>query len=120
MQARIKKNARYPTLNFFSGVEFVKSEWRPVPPGREEEARANDWLEVADEVPVARESGVAVPPTITEPAPPKSIEPAVDVRAVVEVSPEVVTLNTAKVVEPEKPKTVTNNTSTRNHNKRGR
>jgi hypothetical protein len=31
MQAKIKQTSRYGTASLFSGVEFVKHEWRTVP-----------------------------------------------------------------------------------------
>jgi hypothetical protein len=48
MQARVKKSARYGSIQAFSGLEFVKGDWRPVPAGFEEEARGNEYLEVSE------------------------------------------------------------------------
>src|SRR3990167_2579334 len=48
MQARLKKSSRYGTASFFSGREFVKFEWRPIPPGFEDQARKNDLLELRE------------------------------------------------------------------------
>jgi hypothetical protein len=48
MQARVKKSARYGSVQAFSGHEFVKHEWRPVPAGFEDEARRNEYLDVSE------------------------------------------------------------------------
>jgi len=112
MQARIKQTARWGTLSFFSGVEYTKSEWRPVPHGKEDEARSNDWLEVADGTPVT------LPLVVTEAAPPEGVHPAIDAQNIVEVAQESETINSTTSKEPDA-KSVTNNTHTRNH-KRGR
>lgn len=46
MQARVKKDSRYGSITAFSGLEFVKTEWRPVPVGKEKEAERNPYLEL--------------------------------------------------------------------------
>lgn len=88
MQARIKQDARYGALNFFSGVEFVKSEWRTVPAGCEKQATENDYLETR----------AGEPYNVVEIVPPQATEPDV-VAEVVEVpSPVEIaqTVNTAQ------------------------
>jgi hypothetical protein len=49
MQARVKPDHRYAVLIAFTGREFVKSEWRPVPVGMEREAQQHPWLETKTE-----------------------------------------------------------------------
>lgn len=44
MQAKLMPDYRWTTAQV-AGAEFVKSEFRPVPPGREAEARASGILE---------------------------------------------------------------------------
>ena len=46
MEAKVKDNARFNTYIFFSGHEFIKGDWRPVPVGSEEQARAEALLDV--------------------------------------------------------------------------
>jgi hypothetical protein len=48
MQAKIKQSSRYGTASLFSGVEFVKHEWRPVPAQYEDQARGHDLLEIRE------------------------------------------------------------------------
>jgi hypothetical protein len=48
MQAKIKQSSRYGTASLFSGVEFVKHEWRTVPAQYEDQARKNDLLEIRE------------------------------------------------------------------------
>ena len=45
MEARVKQDQRWNTIKAFSGQEFNKDEWRPVPNGFEKEAAANEFLE---------------------------------------------------------------------------
>lgn len=51
MQARVKQSYRWSSLVALIGREFVKGEWRPVPAGMEEEAEANEFLEVKEATP---------------------------------------------------------------------
>lgn len=46
MNARVKQSSRYGTMTAFTGFEFVKYEWRPVPAGCEDEARKHLYLDV--------------------------------------------------------------------------
>jgi hypothetical protein len=46
MQARVKNDSRYNRVVLFSGCEFVKTEWRPVPAESESDALVSDWLEI--------------------------------------------------------------------------
>ena len=46
MQARVKLSSRYGSITAFSGLEFVKYEWRNVPAGKDEEAKRNPYLEL--------------------------------------------------------------------------
>lgn len=66
MQAKIKQTSRYGRANFFSGVEFVKFEFRPVPAGFEEQARENEMLEVregkAEKEVVEKQAAAAIKP----------------------------------------------------------
>lgn len=52
MRVRITPGARYSVIRLFSGMEFVKSEWRPVPAQYEADAIKSGWLEV-EPIPVA-------------------------------------------------------------------
>jgi len=49
MLARVKKDYRWKLVTAFSGVEFTKDEYRPVPTGFESAAQAHEALEVAVE-----------------------------------------------------------------------
>lgn len=60
MEARVKQDARWKSITAFSGLEFVKMEWRPVPAGCEAEAKRNPFLEVREKpVEVAEEPAKA-------------------------------------------------------------
>jgi len=49
LQAKVKPEYRFGnSLQAFSRHEFIKSEWRDVPAGFEEQARAHEWLETRD------------------------------------------------------------------------
>jgi len=49
MEAKVKDSARFQTYVFFSGHEFVKGDWRPVPADSEAQARAEAVLEIREE-----------------------------------------------------------------------
>ena len=52
MEARVDEKYQYNRVRACAGVEFVKSEYRPVPPDREDEARdhvENGLLELKPE-----------------------------------------------------------------------
>ena len=48
MLAKVKQESRYGIITAFSGVEFIKTEWREVPAGKEDEARAHPLLLVQE------------------------------------------------------------------------
>lgn len=48
MQARVKQNSRYGSITAFSGIEYVKHEFRSVPKSMEDQARVHDLLEVRE------------------------------------------------------------------------
>lgn len=48
MKARVKNDYRWNVVRACGGAEFVKEEWRPVPPGMEEEAENNPLLDTED------------------------------------------------------------------------
>ena len=48
MEAKVKSNHRWGTVTAFGGLEFVKSEFRKVPAGLEQEAQAHPFLEIND------------------------------------------------------------------------
>lgn len=48
MQARVKQSSRYGRISAFSGMEFVKHEWRRVPTIHEKSARENEYLEIRE------------------------------------------------------------------------
>lgn len=54
MQARVKQDFRWNTVIAFSGVEFIKAEWRNVPPGKERDAENHPFLEVKDVKPASQ------------------------------------------------------------------
>lgn len=68
LQAKVKSDYRFGnSLQAFSRVEFIKQEWRDVPAGFEDQARAHEWLEV-------REREVVNPGGIETVAPAKEID----------------------------------------------
>jgi hypothetical protein len=66
MRVRVTAGARYSTIQLFSGMEFVKSEWRPVPSWYEAEALKSGWLEIEPAAPVVKKL-VPIPVPIEEP-----------------------------------------------------
>lgn len=48
LEARVKQDYFLAHISAFSGLEFVKSEWRPVPAGLEDQARNHELLEVRE------------------------------------------------------------------------
>ena len=50
MEAKVKDNARFKKYNLFDSNEFFKDEWRPVPAGFEEQARAEKLLDIREDV----------------------------------------------------------------------
>lgn len=46
MKARVKQNHRWPSVVAFSGIEYVKGEWRDVSPQNEQEALIHPYLEI--------------------------------------------------------------------------
>lgn len=61
LEARVKQDFWMPSVRAFSGMEFVKSEWRLVPPEFTEAARKNEMLEVRE---------AKAPAVVKESAPP--------------------------------------------------
>ena len=45
MKARVKKDARYGTIQALGSIEFTKIAWVKVPAGMEAEAERNEYLE---------------------------------------------------------------------------
>ena len=60
MQARVKADFPWRSVQSCAGIEFVKYEWRPVPPDREPEAEANPHLEIQKPKPVRKRRQKAV------------------------------------------------------------
>lgn len=58
LEARVKQDNPWPMVQAFAGQELVKGEWRPVPEGREEEARRHTMLDIREAVVVKRPPGV--------------------------------------------------------------
>lgn len=56
------KSKRFSSVTAFSGLEFVRYEWRDVPIGFEDEAQRNPFLELQEDAPVE-------PETTPEPTP---------------------------------------------------
>lgn len=48
MKARVSKDSRYTMVTSCAGVVFNQQAWTEVPPGREEEAIANPYLEIQE------------------------------------------------------------------------
>ena len=48
LEARVKQDYFMNTVQAFSGLEYIKTEWRPVPAGKEEEAKKNELLEARE------------------------------------------------------------------------
>ena len=48
LEAKLKENYRWPTVVALNGQEYIKTEFRPVPMDREEEARTNKALIVRE------------------------------------------------------------------------
>jgi hypothetical protein len=46
MKARVKADYPWSTVRAFAGHEYTKRDWRPVPPGHEQEARLHQFLDV--------------------------------------------------------------------------
>lgn len=51
IQARVKPDHRWNVVKAFSGLEFIKSEYRDVPLEAEEQAKAHPFLETREYVP---------------------------------------------------------------------
>lgn len=62
MLAKVKPESRYGVVTAFSGVEFVKSEWRAVPSGKEQEAKAHPLLLVQEIILEVKPEPVIIPP----------------------------------------------------------
>lgn len=52
MLARVKQTETLTKVTAFSGYEYTKRDWRPVPAGYEAEARRHERLDVTDIEPV--------------------------------------------------------------------
>jgi len=63
MQAKVKQEYFLPSLIAFSGVEFIKKEWRPVPVGAEAEAEAHPNLDVREDGDLEDEVNIIMPET---------------------------------------------------------
>jgi hypothetical protein len=48
LEARVRQDLKSGPLNAFSGHEYVRYEWRPVPDGFEDQAKVNKFLEVRE------------------------------------------------------------------------
>lgn len=46
MLARVKPKHSQSVINAFEGREYIKAEWRVIPPGKEKEARLHPFLDV--------------------------------------------------------------------------
>lgn len=67
MIAKLKSTYRWASLTAFSGHEYTKKEWRRVPAGCEDQARAHEFLEVSEDesAPVSSEYRDLDPETMT-------------------------------------------------------
>ena len=48
LEAKLKENYRWPTVVALNGQEYIKTEFRPVPMDREDEARTTEALIVRE------------------------------------------------------------------------
>ncbi len=62
-----KANTPYP-VTAFSGLEYVRYEWRDVPKGFEQQAKGNPFLELLEEV-------TEPEPVVFSPSEPIAVEP---------------------------------------------
>ena len=82
LEARVKDHYRWSSVVALDGVEFIKSEWRPVPMVREDEAKRTAFLEVREveeakiKIKVEAESVAEVAPAEEPKAPAKKKKPA--------------------------------------------
>ena len=60
MRAKVNDESRFPIITSCAGREFVKFEYREVPAGLEDEAKANPFLEIETEEPAAAELPVSL------------------------------------------------------------
>lgn len=56
MNAKVRESSKLGAITACSGVQYNRHTWIPVPPGREDEAIANPFLIVDDEMPPESES----------------------------------------------------------------
>jgi hypothetical protein len=76
MLARVKQDYTAGSVMAFSGREYVRSEWREVPAGFEEQAKNHPLLEVQPSLDEVR-AGSSMAPGLGRPAPEATIEEAV-------------------------------------------
>ena len=95
MLARVKQDYKSGSVTAFSGCEYVRSEWREVPEGFEEQARKHELLDTQpslDEVrakgPAERGLKVAPTPEVQEAEATPVAEEVKPVEPVVEEKPE--------------------------------
>ena len=50
MNAQVKADYPWSTVRAFAGHEYTKRDWRPVPPGHEQEARVHQFLDIDEDV----------------------------------------------------------------------
>lgn len=87
VEARVKQDWQFDTVIAFSGHEYVKSEWRPVPLGSEKEAQAHPYLEWRL-APLAEEPVSTETPEVEETQPAEAeVAPAEEEPATEEVEP---------------------------------
>ena len=80
MEARVKKNARFPTYIFFSGHEYVKTEWRAVPAGFEDQALDESLVETRGEKAGKPAAETAMPVSLHSVDPETLMEPEEDTK----------------------------------------
>lgn len=95
MKARISSNYRHNTLILFSGHEYIKNEFRPVPAGQETQAMAVEGLEV-QEIPIE----VAKVEAVSAPAPEETKEKSPEPKKLAPTIAEVYALCEAAGVNP--------------------
>ena len=75
MRAKVRPDANWHVVTACGGVNFTQRDWTKVPPGREEEALNNPYLEVELGEKKEAEEPVEKAPT---PQPPPALEPDID------------------------------------------
>lgn len=72
LEAKVRDDSRLPTVTAFGGREYVRGEWRPVPPEQADSAAAHPMLEVRAAGEVVVEEAVDIVDVVEEPPAPET------------------------------------------------